>query len=229
MGLKLAKVHRIPKARVVNREIELLSLCEGKKVLHLGCADRPFTRLRGQDHFHYRLSKVTNQLYGVDISAEGIEALKEMGYSNLYVGNVEELNKLNINQSFDIIIAGEVIEHLMNPGLFLSSVRTLMSKNTLLIITVPNAFSTKIVLFSFFMREKVHLGHHYWFSFRTIYQFLRDASLTCDEIYFYQYMVSKETAGLIPILIDRFFSFFTLLSPCLADGLIVCIKVNKES
>jgi 2-polyprenyl-3-methyl-5-hydroxy-6-metoxy-1,4-benzoquinol methylase len=52
-----------------------------------------------------------------------------------------DMNKLeNLDFKPDIIIFGEVIEHLMNLEIALTNLKKVMSKDTLLIISTPNAY-----------------------------------------------------------------------------------------
>ena len=53
---------------------------------------------------------------------------------------------------FDIIIAGDIIEHLANVGKFLFGIRHLMSHNTTFILTTPNAFRYQNLVLSLFNR-----------------------------------------------------------------------------
>ncbi len=64
---------------------------------------------------------------------------------------------------FDIIIAGEIIEHLGCPGAFLRSTRFIMNTKTDLILTTPNVFSLKLFFHTSLRREKIHNDHNYYF------------------------------------------------------------------
>ncbi|MGH9877724.1 MAG: class I SAM-dependent methyltransferase [Nitrososphaerales archaeon] len=209
----------IPKVRVVLRVPEILRLCANKKVLHLGCADMPYTLRRGEDLLHKRLAKVTDRdkLWGLDISEEGVRILSQMGFDHVVHGDVERMRAEFPQIDFDIILAGEIIEHVANPGLFLKSITSIMSKKTELVLTTPNAFAFKQFLHSMMRREKVHEDHNYYFSYRTLKQLLEKFDLGCKEIYYYQ---EVEGHGLSRTL-DNAFYFMTWISPVWADGLIV--------
>jgi len=109
----------------------LMSRARNKKVLHIGCAD---------GHLHRFLGSVASELWGVDLSEERIADMRRVGYRNIYQGDAEQLQRIPElrGQHFDAIIAGEMIEHLNNPGLFLDGCRFLSSANTEVIITTPN-------------------------------------------------------------------------------------------
>src|SRR6266542_3336686 len=119
--------HCLGPVHAVDRNSFLLERARGKKVLHLGCADEHVVnqKLSNNAHLHAQLKSVASELWGVDISAEGISQLREAGFDNLIRANVERLDEIDglRSQHFEVIIAGELIEHLLNPGLLLTSCR----------------------------------------------------------------------------------------------------------
>src|SRR6266446_6466072 len=94
----------------------ILEACRGKRVLHLGCSDSPYTERRLADGtiLHAMIEKVAAVQYGLDSDATGVDMLRAAGYRNLAVGNVEELGRRNpfSDATFDVVVAGEIIEHL---------------------------------------------------------------------------------------------------------------------
>lgn len=216
---KTATRFPIPSARVVSRVSEILLRCANKKVLHLGCADMPYTLDRGDDLLHKRLAKVTNHgmLWGLDSSEEGVRILRERGIDHVICGDVEHMDPEVKHMNFDIMLAGEIIEHLANPGLFLKSLTSIMSAKTELILTTPNATSFKRFLHAMTRREKVHEDHNFYFSYRTLKHLLEKYGLKCKEVYFYQ-----EVAGCgFSRIFDKVVSCVTWISPVWADGVIV--------
>jgi hypothetical protein len=150
-----------------DREEFLVNLCRDKVVLHLGCADAihfdEHTHI-GR-HLHALINDVSRKSYGVDIDKQALEKLqKHYKISNVFEGNVECLN-LDFNENFDIIICGEIIEHLNNVGLFLNSVKSYMGVNTLLILTTPNMLSLKLFVHSLMNKQRIHYDHSLGFTF----------------------------------------------------------------
>ena len=66
-----------------------------------------------------------------------------MGFENLVVGNVENLKDIGIDGTFEVIIAGELLEHVGNVGKCLENIHCLMDKESILVVSVPNAHSAK--------------------------------------------------------------------------------------
>ena len=71
---------------------------------------------------------------GIDINTSNVERLKRLGYDNIYIASAETFE---LQQQFDTIIAGELIEHLANPGLFLQQARKHLAPNGRIVITTP--------------------------------------------------------------------------------------------
>src|SRR5215471_10772071 len=131
--------HRLGPVRRVDRISFLIERARGKRVLHLGCA-AAYLDLAKDPHLHAQLAAVANELWGLDLSARAISQLREAGFANLICGDAERLGDIDDlrDQHFDVIIAGELIEHLSNPGLFLNGCKALCSADTELILTTPN-------------------------------------------------------------------------------------------
>ncbi|HEX2908075.1 MAG TPA: methyltransferase domain-containing protein [Phototrophicaceae bacterium] len=165
---------KLPQVPLIqNNRDYLVKYCTGKRVLHLGCVDAGVLEEKFQqgDLLHQRLAAVTQDLWGFDIDKRGIEFLRSKGFSQLYQGDVTQVSALRELQqfSFDVILAGEIVEHLLNPGLFFDAIKTLMQPNhTELIVTVPNAYGTDGLVAMLRRNECVHPDHNYWFSYSTI-------------------------------------------------------------
>jgi len=113
---------------------------ENKTVLDIGCCG---SRYKSEGWLHFNIKKYAKSVFGIDISKECIEFLKEKGY-DVEVANAEDFN---LNQKFDVIVAGELIEHLSNFQGFLNSVKKHLKEDGLLILTTPNMFYFKEALF----------------------------------------------------------------------------------
>ncbi len=51
----------------------------------------------------------------------------------------ERLDELPMARTFDVVIAGDIIEHLSNPGRMLDGIRRFCTADTRVIVTTPNA------------------------------------------------------------------------------------------
>ncbi len=210
--------------KVVFRQPFIEEYVTGKVVLDLGSIEHDLYREnieRGKwlfDKIHRRAKKAI----GIDILPEAIEELKEAGYDLRY-GDVENIEQLKFEESFDLIIAGELIEHLSNPGLFLKGIARHMGKNTELLISTPNAFGFIRFIDALIRRERTRPDHVAWHSVRTLTQLLEANGLKVKEIIFYSFLSGKKRSVFLTKIRRLIFKVF----PYLSDGLIAIAMRNE--
>lgn len=174
------------------RQEFVLEKCRGKRVLHLGCVDTGVMAERFQKGqlMHQKLAAISADLWGLDINAAGIEFLRNQGFEQMLVGDVCQLDEVEPLQwqTFDIILATEVVKHLQNPGQFLQAVQAVMQSHTTeLIITVPNAYRTTSLWWMLRKVEHVHPDHNYWFSYHTISTLVQKNGLSIRNLFMYSF------------------------------------------
>lgn len=153
--------------------------CRGKTVLDLGCVDHDLKQVDGK-WLHRELARYAKELVGVDYLQEAVTALQKMGYQ-VMCQNVEELD---LGRTFEVIVAGEIIEHLKNPGRFLEGIYRHLSPDGILILTTPNPFSIA-QFFRILKRNtiKVNSDHTSWFDPQTLQVLLGKNHFKIDKIY----------------------------------------------
>jgi SAM-dependent methyltransferase len=116
---------------------------------------------------HGRLREKFPSVSGIDISEENVAILRANGFDNIYVQSAESFQ---IAEKFDTIVAGEVIEHLANPGLFLRRACAHLKPGGRLVLTTPNAFSLLFISYALFKYPKTceNLQHTCWFCPQTM-------------------------------------------------------------
>ncbi len=206
---------KLPKS-LVNREQFLLSLSAHRTVLHLGCADFPYTeeQISSGRWLHNKLCSVASTCTGVDLNLQAITLLKEKhGVHNIIEGNVENLEVLGL-KPFDLVVAGEIIEHLNNPGLFLNSVRSVLRADGNLVVTTTNAFCFRRFVRIPFGSESVHPDHTYYYSHTTLKTLASRFGFNLIEAVAYGI---PEDGPVIPYFLDRMAAAIT---PNWAEGII---------
>lgn len=160
--------------------------------MHLGCADYPYTEaaIKSKTHLHFHLSDIAKEVYGFDYDAAGIDVLANYGMKNLYQADLEKLEDVPLDEKFEIIIAGEMIEHLSNPGLFLRGIKRFMDGNTNLVITTINAYcGFRSLMYGLRGKggtnEPVHPDHVAYYSYSTLKLVINRADLKVNKFAFY--------------------------------------------
>lgn len=150
-----------------NRNSYLMNRVKNHSVLHAGCTDYPITneRIKSNNLLHSYLTKAASHLVGIDNSIDGINTLKENGFSNVVLMDAENIT---LQEKFDFVVAGDVLEHMNNPGKFLEKVTGLLNPQGRLIVGVPNAFSFNIFKLVVSGKEPTHKDHTYYFSVKTL-------------------------------------------------------------
>lgn len=222
------------KIPLVQRTEFIKSESAGRKVLHLGCTNHPYTAEaidRGM-LLHADLAAITDTLYGFDYDEEGLETLRSYGYGNLFRADLESLADAELEEKFDVIIAGEMIEHLSNPGLFLNGIKRFMDKNTRLVITTVNAYGA-IRLSKYFLRgsggrnEPVHPDHVAYYSYSTLMLLLERHGFDVPEFYFYD--IGPEHRPASRFIYNLFSDLCVAFAPQMADGVIAVCRIGKDT
>lgn len=177
---------------LVQRLEFIRNICRGKDVLHLGCTNWPYTgdAIASSMLLHFDLEKTARTLYGFDSDQAGIDLLASHGSTNLFQADLEKLAEVGVDKTFDVIIAGEMIEHLNNPGLFLDGIKRFMNTETQLVVTTINAYCALRFL-QYGLRgkggsqEPVHPDHVAYYSYSTLKLLLERHNFAVEKFMFY--------------------------------------------
>jgi len=223
----------LKKIELVQRVEFIKRISAGKKVLHLGCTNYPYTNdaIEHDMLLHFDLSKIATELYGFDFDQAGIDILQQHGAKNLFRADLEKLEEVDLDEKFDVIIAGEMIEHLNNPGMFLQGIQRFMNADTSLVITTVNAYSAlRFLIYGLHGKggynEPVHPDHVYYFSYKTLNLIVERAGLAVEDFYFYD--IGTEHRPFNRWFYNFFNDISVKVSPQLSDGIIAVCSLPKE-
>lgn len=210
---------------LVDRKTDLLKRAAGRSVVHIGCADWPYTQRRLETGMllHEDLSNVASRLVGIDISQEAVDILSE--HRSDWDLRVYDSSFEGADETFDVIVAAEVIEHVANVGGFLEDLHRYASSNTELVITTPNAYSFKGAVRAWVNREYAHPDHVVIFSEKVLSQVLLAHGWEVQEVVLYDVRSESALKGLLSTAL-RFAS--RVSSVRLGDGLIVVAKSQRR-
>jgi SAM-dependent methyltransferase len=104
----------------------------GRRVLDLGCRTGALTR-------HYAEG---NEVVGVDVDRDALaRAAERLGIETVWA-DVEDGLPFD-DDSFDVVVAGELLEHLADPAAAVGHVRRVLRPGGRFVGSVPNAFRLK--------------------------------------------------------------------------------------
>jgi 2-polyprenyl-3-methyl-5-hydroxy-6-metoxy-1,4-benzoquinol methylase len=131
-----------------------------KSVLDIGCA----SRYGRDDWLHGLLAKDTADVVGIDMNEKTIAELQAAGY-NVVLADAQDFD---LGRRFEVVFAGELIEHLDNVHGFLTSVRRHLAPGGRLVLTTPNAFYIGNFIYRLGGHARVHPQHTAWYCESTL-------------------------------------------------------------
>lgn len=159
------------------REKKILALVEGKDVLDIGSVGQTTNYNLWDAYNTVELKSLT----GIDLPNVGEENEKmfnakiENSDKRIVYGNMETYS---FNKKFDIIVAGDVLEHVNNQGLFLTNIRNHLKKDGVFVFTTPNAKWPTVIL-------KPNATHTLWHDRYTLDRILSMNGFKIDEFHYY--------------------------------------------
>jgi methionine biosynthesis protein MetW len=145
---------------------------KGKRVLDLGCGDGFVCEM---------LLKNNNEVVGVEVSEAAIKKAKNKGIKVYDCDLSSDWSSL-VEGKFDVVLAGEIIEHVFDTDKFLRNVRSVLKEEGRLILSTPNLASLGRRIFLLFGRNplieltarKDDAGHIRYFTFGSLKKLLEE-------------------------------------------------------
>lgn len=131
---------RAPKL-VEDRLAYLMAAAAGKRVLDIGVVAHTLEAVAHPEWLHGHLRRSAAACVGCDILPESVAFLCSQGFDVRLV----DLTEGPLMEMFDVIVAGEVLEHLSAPGRLLESCAKMLAPGGRLYVTVPNPWYFNII------------------------------------------------------------------------------------
>ncbi|HZR95118.1 MAG TPA: class I SAM-dependent methyltransferase [Gaiellaceae bacterium] len=228
--LRPPSVHRVPRARVVDRLTALRAIVRGRRVVDLGFVDEgQMGAKRGRGTWlHEAVAREAKEAVGIDADESGVRRAVELGFTAHHadVEDEESLRALGLEPA-DVVVAGELIEHLDRPGAFLDAVHVLLRADGDLVITTPNAHALTNLLGALAGRELVNPDHVSWFSWRTLETLLSRHRWRIESLMYYRFPHVESGAPAARAAFNGYQAIarpLFALRPSLADGILVVAR-----
>lgn len=132
----------------------LMNLEEKKKLVDIGC---------GEGWLINEFFSHGHTVKGLDYSEHGLKKFNAHLLDFLEQGSIYDLIKTQIENEtkFNILTLTNVLEHVLDPARLLQDIKKIMHNDSVLIITVPNDFST---LHQHLLSEKI-IKKEFWLSY----------------------------------------------------------------
>ena len=141
----------------------IVALCQGRRVLDIGCIDHDLETVDklGASWLHGRIKQVASELTGLDILEAEAAELNKRGF------HIEcaDAHDFDLGRRFDLVVAGNIIEHMTDVGRFLRAVARHLEPDGVCVVTTPNPFDI-FQMANVVIRQKVTLNiqHTVWFD-----------------------------------------------------------------
>lgn len=143
------------KPPVPDRNAYLCGLARGKRILDIGVVDHDLATPRQQRWLHGELVTAAAESLGVDILDEEIERLRLAGFNVRH----HDVTREQLRQRFELVVCGEVIEHVGAPGDLFDAARELLEPGGRFVLTTPNPYSLRRVVQQFRDRVVENVDH----------------------------------------------------------------------
>lgn len=221
------------KGFIAVKEGFITNMCKkSKRVLHIGCTNSP-NCIRRWDNGSLLHKKIINDVessggtvVGIDLDGDAIGWLKnKMPAADLRVVDACYLQE-HFSEEFDLIIAGDVIEHLPNPGLFLEACANVLSDQGKLVITTSNTFSIIRFAKALLFHEAVHDEHTAYYSHKTLSRLLAMSNLKPVAFGYYRSEPLSYAFSVNRIISNALEYLACIIWHQLAEGVIVCAEIE---
>ena len=202
---------------IYDRYEYMIQCCSKKQVLDIGCiGDHDVSDIN--NWYHNSIKKISIRLIGIDINRSKVNMMNKLGFN---IANIDLSNKdINVEKigKFDVIIMGELIEHVSNLHQFFINIKRLLTDEGEIIITTPNASSLDFFGSSLLRRKRVLSPEHVMIhSIETMDSLLKRNNL---KIYDWKYYSCSNRYRIFKAIVFKIF-------PQLAAGIIIHCKKNN--
>ncbi|MBI4470316.1 MAG: methyltransferase domain-containing protein [Acidobacteria bacterium] len=134
----------------------------GKDVLDVGCVNHSAAHSGDRDWLHAHLVREAKSCVGADVLADDVRLLQNKGFEVVQL----DITRETLPRQFDVIVCGEVIEHVGNPEALLANCRRMLRPNGRLYLTTPNPWYVNYVLKYVFSAQPVvdSIEHVAWYD-----------------------------------------------------------------
>lgn len=185
---------------ITDRYKFLCELVRGKEVLDMGCVNHTLDNRKGavgRYWLHEHLKRTAKHVTGLDYEKEAIAKLKAEGF-DVHAGDA---TNFDLGRQFDVIVAGEILEHITNAAGFLACVKKHLRPGGIFITTTPNANCLIFFLENLILGYEVdNLDHVCIYSPRTIETLFKKCGFALERVIF----LAQNTAYLHRSPLKRF-------------------------
>jgi SAM-dependent methyltransferase len=189
-------VRRLPRASAVDRSEFLTRLAAGRSIVHVGFAGESRADIgelvESPTWLHGRLAAVASHAVGIDIDPAAVERARRAGFEAFAADASDAVALRALGIQADVVVAGEIIEHVERPGEFLDAMRAIGRRGGMLVVTTPNAASLLNPLAAMGRYELINPDHVAFYSCFTLTNLMRRHGWEVTQMATYAFPFAKE-------------------------------------
>lgn len=234
--LEYSALEKLSVPAPVDRIEYIIGKVRGLHVLDLGALDETAYRVKAKTRswLHKEMATVAAQVVGIDnsalVPAEGLHLFRN---SRIFLGDIYNLGPvLATHGNPEVVVAGELVEHLPDTLAFLRNLkRDCSAADPLIVITTPNACSLHNAILGVFRRESMHKDHLQIYSYKTLHTMFERAGFREWTIRPYHArfteMIQESTGAkrLAAVTFERLVNFMERRFPLLGCGWICEVRL----
>jgi SAM-dependent methyltransferase len=140
----------------------LSSLAKDKSVLDVGVVEHTHEAVNSPEWLHKNLAREAATCLGVDILEEEVNYLVSLGFNIVCADIVTK----PLSEKFDLIVCGEVLEHVGNVADFLNALASMLKPSGRIVVTVPNPWYINVIVKNMIGKNPYvdNVDHVSWFD-----------------------------------------------------------------
>ncbi len=152
----------------------------GRSVLDLGCVCHELD-VTDPPWLHGFLCQHAARVRGVDIVSDAVTEMRRRGYDAVCA----DVETLDLGETFDVVVAGDIIEHLASPGALIERAAAHLAPDGVLLVTTPNPVTlVRLLRVLVDGRVPANKQHTCWFTAKVLRQLAQRYGLeVVDESY----------------------------------------------
>jgi 2-polyprenyl-3-methyl-5-hydroxy-6-metoxy-1,4-benzoquinol methylase len=197
IGLRMgraARIRGVSRGETVDRIARIRELARDKAVLDVGCVSHEASAESSTEWLHRHVREVARECLGVDILEADIADLQGRGYNVV----VHDLCRSPMPGRFDLVVCGEIIEHLPDVGPFLDNTRDSLLDGGKLVLSTPYPWFLGTVLRNTLRGRGLpgSMDHVAWYDPSTVMELADRHGFAVEEIAGINPLPSETSHGL---------------------------------
>jgi SAM-dependent methyltransferase len=162
-----------------DREKYLAQEAVGKRVLDVGVVAHTPDAYKSQTWLHRHIHEHAAYCLGCDVLGPELEHLGALGYNVI----CHDITSTPLDETFDLIILGEVIEHVGRPADLLGNCTRMLAPKGKVILTTPNPWFVTYLLRGLCGKAPLvdSVDHVAWYDAATLYELADRAGLRLER------------------------------------------------